>query len=477
MKKHGHTIPFFWLQLNFSDRVFYGTLRLLTRNSYFAMTVNPSIFKSYDIRGVYPTDLHEEAAKRIARALIALTGARSIAVGRDVRISSPALWTALTDELIALGCDVTDLGLIPTEVIYYVAGTYDFGVTMTVTASHNPSEYNGFKMMRGKSDVIRGTDVATMFDADVPAAITPGTRHVLDALTPYLQHILAKVDTAILKPVKVVIDTGNGTAGHVIPKLMANLPTNVVPLFFELDGHFPNRPSNPLMLGALDVLKKKVVEEKAVCGIAFDGDCDRVFFVDETGTFIQADMTLLLIAEEMLRTNPGKGIVYNAICSRAVPEFVREMGGVPNRAPVGYVNVKKAMIANDGILGGEVSAHYSFPENFYGDSGFLAALKVLELLSRKDQPLSQLVSRFQKYVRLDEVNFRVADVNVELQKVRDAFRHLQQDELDGVTVWHDDWWVNVRPSNTEPLLRVTLEGANREMAETKLKEVLAILGQ
>lgn len=441
------------------------------------MTVNPSIFKSYDIRGVYPSDLNEAAAKKIARALVALTHGKTFAVGRDVRISSPALWTALTDELIALGCDVTDIGLIPTEVIYFVAGTYDFDVTMTVTASHNPSEYNGFKMMRGKSDVIRGTDVATMIDAKVPTATTPGVRQSLDALTPYLQHILSKVDTSVLKPLKVVIDTGNGTAGHVIPKLMAGLPMNIVPLFFDLDGSFPNRPSNPLMPGALDALKKKVIEEQAVCGIAFDGDCDRVFFVDETGAFIQADMTLLLIAEEMLRTNPGKGIVYNAICSRAVPEFVREMGGVPTRAPVGYVNVKKAMIEHDGILGGEVSAHYSFPENFFGDSGFLAALKVIELLSRKNQPFSSLVSRFQKYVRLDEVNFRVADVAVELQKIRDAFSNLKQDELDGVTVWHEDWWVNVRPSNTEPLLRVTLEGKTKDLAEAKLKEVLTILGQ
>ena len=441
------------------------------------MQINTSIFKSYDIRGVYPTDLNEYTAKHIARALVALTNGKTFAVGRDVRTSSPALWQALTDEFIALGCDVTDIGLIPTETTYYVAGTYDFDVTITVTASHNPSEYNGFKMMRGKSDVIRGTEVATKLDASLLTPSAPGTRHTLDALTPFLKHILSKVDASTLKPLKVVIDTGNGTAGHVIPKLMTGLPFEIVPLFFELDGNFPNRPSNPLMAGALDALKKKVVDEQAVCGIAFDGDCDRVFFVDEKGAFIQADMTLLLIAEELLRKNPGQGIVYNAICSRAVPEFVREMGGLPTRSPVGYVNVKKAMMENKGILGGEVSAHYSFPENFYGDSGFLAALKVLELLSRTGQPLSSLVSRFQKYTRLDEVNFKVADVQADMQKVRKAFKDLKQDELDGVTVWHDDWWVNVRPSNTEPLLRVTLEGKNRDVAEAKLKEVLTVLGQ
>lgn len=441
------------------------------------MEVNKSVFKTYDIRGIYPSELNEDTAREIARALVALTNGKRYAVGRDVRVSSPALWQALTDELIALGCDVTDIGLIPTEAIYFTAGTYDFDVTMTVTASHNPAEYNGFKMMWGKSDVIRGIDVGQKLGAASERSVVPGQRQTLDVLTPYLQHILSKVERAALKPIKIVIDAGNGTAGHVLPKLLAGLPMEVVPLYYELDGSFPNRPSNPLMKGALDALRKKVVEEHAVCGVAFDGDCDRVFFVDEQGQFIQADMTLLLIAEELLRTNPGKGIVYNAICSRAVPEFVAEMGGTSTRAAVGYVNVKKAMIENQGILGGEVSAHYSFPENFYGDSGFLAMLKVLELVSRTDQPISQLVGRFRKYVRLDEVNFKVADVHVEMQKVRDHFKDLKQDELDGVTVWHEDWWVNVRPSNTEPLLRVTLEARTQEMAEMKLKEVLAVLGQ
>lgn len=441
------------------------------------MGFNPSIFKTYDIRGVYPTDLNEDAAREIARALVVLTKGKRFAVGRDVRVSSPALWQALTDELITLGCDVTDIGLIPTEAIYFTAGMYDFDVTMTVTASHNPAEYNGFKMMWGKSDVIRGVDVGKMIGTPIAPSTTPGKREALDVLTPYLASILSKVDSSALKPLKIVIDSGNGTAGHVLSKLMVGLPLQVVPLYFEIDGSFPNRPSNPLMPGALDALRKKVVEEQAVCGVAFDGDCDRVFFVDEQGQFIQADMTLLLIAEELLRTNPGKGIVYNAICSRAVPEFVAEMGGTSTRAAVGYVNVKKAMIENQGILGGEVSAHYSFPENFFGDSGFLAMLKVLELLSRSNEPISALVGRFRKYVRLDEVNFKVTDVHVEMQKVRDHFQDLKQDELDGVTVWHDDWWVNVRPSNTEPLLRVTLEARTQEMAEMKLKEVLRVLGQ
>ncbi len=441
------------------------------------MEVNQSIFKTYDIRGVYPSELNEDTAREVARALVALTKGKRFAVGRDVRVSSPALWQALTDELVTLGCDVTNIGLIPTEAIYFTAGTYDFDVTMTVTASHNPSEYNGFKMMRGKSDVIRGVDVGCMVGALKKHDSAPGIRATQDVLTPFLKHILSKVDIAALKPLKIVIDAGNGTAGYVLPKLLAGLPLQVVPLFFELDGSFPNRPSNPLAKGALEALQKKVVEEQAVCGVAFDGDCDRVFFVDEQGEFIQADMTLLLIAEELLRTNLGKGIVYNAICSRAVLEFVAEMGGTSTRAAVGYVNVKKAMIENQGILGGEVSAHYSFPENFYGDSGFLAMLKVLELLSRSDRPISELVGRFRKYVRLDEVNFKVADVQAEMQKIREYFKDLKQDELDGVTVWHDDWWVNVRPSNTEPLLRVTLEARTQEMAEVKLKEVLGVLGQ
>ncbi len=435
----------------------------------------PTIFKAYDIRGVYPTELNEDVARQVARTLVALTGGHRVAVGRDMRVSSPVLFDAVMDELVRLGCAADDIGLIPTEALYFTAGTYDYDFALTVTASHNPAEYNGFKIMHGK-DVIPGTTVGEAIVRGQSARPRAGgTRGQRDVLTPFLELVLAQVDLSALKPLKIVVDAGNGMAGDVLPRLQPRLPFQIVPLYFELDGRFPNRPSNPLAKGALDALKKKVVDEGAACGIAFDGDCDRVFFVNERGEFIQADVTLLLIAEEVLRRNPGKGIIYNAICSRAVPEFVREMGGVAHRSPVGYANVKQAMLEHDGVLGGEVSAHYAFPANFYADSGFIAMLQVLELLSRSAKPLSQLVGRFAKYVRLDEVNFKVPDVQAELQKIRGHFKDAEQDELDGVTVWYPDWWMNVRPSNTEPLLRVTVEGNTREIAEAKQKEVLAVL--
>ncbi len=435
------------------------------------------IFKAYDIRGVYPTEINEEGIRQIARAFVAYTGAHTVAVGRDMRLSSPALFAAVTDELVKLGLAVDDIGLIPTETLYYAAGAYEYDAALTITASHNPAEYNGLKMMKGKDEVISGARLMKYLEAGARLPVKAGgTLTPRDIFNPFLQHVLKSSDLTALKSLKVVIDAGNGMAGKVIPALQPNLPFKIVPLFFELDGHFPNRPSNPLAPGALEALKKKVVAEQAACGIAFDGDCDRIFFVEEAGTFIQADTTLLLIAEEMLRRQPGKAVVYNAICSRAVPEFVRQMGGRPIRSAVGYANVKKALIKHDGVVGGEVSAHYSFADNFYADSGFIAMLKVLELLSQSGRPLSQLVGQFSKYVRLDEVNFKVPDVKVELQKIRDHFKGAKQDELDGVTVWYPDWWVNVRPSNTEPLLRVTVEGNTRETAETKQKEVLRVLG-
>lgn len=433
------------------------------------------IFKAYDIRGVYPNELDEDTARQVARALVALTSGRKFAVGRDMRLSSPRLWQTLTDELVTLGCRVDDLGLIPTEAIYFAADRYDYAVALTVTASHNPPEYNGFKVMRGRA-VVRGVTIGdAIARGQLASPAAGGVRGERDVLTPFLEHVLGQVDRPALKPLTVVIDAGNGLAGKVVPLLTAGLPFDIVPLFFELDGRFPNRPSNPLAPGALDALKAKVLEEKADVGIAFDGDCDRVFFVDERGQFVPADLTLLLIAAELLRRQPGRGIVYNAICSRAVPEFVTELGGVPVRSAVGYANVKQAMLEHDAILGGEVSAHYAFPANAYADSGFIAMLLVLERLSRTGQSLSALIVRFAKYVRLDEVNLKVDDVSGALQRVRDRYRDARQDELDGVTVWYRDWWVNVRPSNTEPLLRVTVEAGTRDAAEAKRDEVLGVI--
>ncbi|MBI3115017.1 MAG: phosphomannomutase/phosphoglucomutase [Candidatus Kerfeldbacteria bacterium] len=442
-----------------------------------AVPALPKIFKAYDIRGVYPDELNEDIARHVARAYVAYTGAKRIALGRDMRTSSPALFQALADEFVKLGMQVDDIGLIPTEAIYYTAGAFDYDAALIVTASHNPAEYNGMKMMNGKDEVVPGKVLGEYVQQGKMAKPrVGGALGRRDIFAPFIEHVLKQVDLKALRPLKIVVDAGNGMAGKVIPALQPRLPFEIVPMYFELDGHFPNRPSNPLLPGALDALKKKVVAERAVCGIAFDGDCDRIFFIDEQGEFVQADMTLLLIAEELLRKQPGATIIYNAICSRAVPEFIRQMGGVPVRTAVGFANVKKGLLEHRGALGGEVSAHYAFPENFYADSGFIAMLKVLELVSRADQPLSALVGRFMKYVRLDEVNFKVPDVEAEMQKIRKYFKGAEQDELDGVTVSYPDWWVNVRPSNTEPLLRVTVEGNTRELAEEKQKEVLTVLG-
>ncbi|MFA5197650.1 MAG: phosphomannomutase/phosphoglucomutase [Patescibacteria group bacterium] len=434
--------------------------------------MNPKIFKAYDIRGIYPDELNEETAYFIGQAYAQFAKAKKVVVGRDMRLGSESLSRKLIVGIASQGVNVDDIGLVPIDAVYFSAGKYEYDGGIMVTASHNPKEYNGFKMtIRDKGTVmISGKELYSFLeDKTFAEQAVKGEINERDVISDYLNHVFNFVDLDNIKPFKVVVDAGNGMAGKIMPLLFEKLPCQMIPLNFELDGNFPAHPSNPLLPESQIEIKKKIVEEKADFGIIMDGDTDRLFFIDEKGEFIQADTTLLVLAKYFLEKEPGTGIAYNAICSRAVPEKVKEWGGRPLRSQVGFVNVAKAMKDGGGIMGGEVSAHYSFRDNYYADSGFIAFVILLSLISKENKKLSEIVSGLNPYYRLDEINMKTEKTEAIIAAAREKFKDGKQDELDGLTIEYKDWWVNIRPSNTEPLLRITIEADNKKIAEEKEK--------
>lgn len=435
-------------------------------------SANEKIFKAYDIRGIYPQELDEATAELIGRAYVQIAGVEKIAVGRDMRLGSNALSRAFIKGATESGCNVDDIGLVPVDEVYFAVGRFDYDGGVMVTASHNPKEYCGFKMVNKYGDVIRGTDIKDLVRrGSFTKAAKPGKVAARNLDNEYIGHVLSFVDLPKIKPLKIVADAGNGMAGKVLPQLAPYLPVEIIPLFFELDGSFPNRSPNPLEPDATKRLIETVKKEKADLGVIFDGDTDRLFFIDELGNFIRADITLLILAKHFLRLNPGATIIYNAICSKAVPELIKEWRGKAVRSPVGYVNVRKAMIENKALMGGELSAHYSFKDNFFADSGFIAMLLVLQLVSEAGQPLSKIAKEYAIYHKANEINIKVADAAAKIEAVKKKYSDGKQDFLDGITVEYPDWWLNVRPSNTEPLLRITIEADTPELLDEKIVEV------
>lgn len=438
------------------------------------MSFSDKIFKAYDIRGIYPTDLDEEAARLVGQAIANLANSGKVVVGRDMRVSSPSLHQALIDGILDGGASVDDIEMVSIDAMYFSVGKFNYDAGVMVTASHNPPEYNGFKIVTKGVKFVRGYEIKELIKKN-KMAVTKGAFGQRDIWPDFIEHLLSFVDKSSFKPLKVVVDAGNGMAGLVIPRLFSGLPFQLSPLFFELDGSFPNHPSNPLILGATDALSEKVKEQEADLGIIFDGDTDRVFLVDDTGEFVPADVTLLLLAKEFLQREPAAAVVYNLICSKAVPEFIKKWGGKPVRTAVGYVNVRQGLIENKAIMGGELSAHYSFRDNYYADSGFIAALLVLELLSREGKKLSELVAEFSPYAKAPEFNLEVRDKDKVLQLIKKTYADAQIDELDGITINYKDWWCNVRPSNTEPLIRITVEANTPELLQSKHTEVIKLI--
>lgn len=443
------------------------------------LPINEKIFKAYDVRGIYPDEIDEKSAYLLGRAYAYLIRPKKIVVGRDMRVASPKLLKSFVTGANDMGADVESIGEVSVDALYYALfrdKKYDGGVYCT--ASHNPKEYHGFKMFTQDHAPVRGVDLQKVVFHEPQYAQEKhpkGSFGEIDILDDFISHLLRFIDVKKIRPLTVVIDAGNGMAGKIIPELEKYLPVRVHRLFFELDGNFPNHPSNPLEPQSQKAVCRAVKKIGADFGVIFDGDTDRLFFIDEQGQFIRADITLLILAKYIISKHPGETIIYNAICSKAVPEFVSEWGGKAVRSKVGFVNIKEAMRKHNAILGGEISAHYNFRENFYSDSGFIAFLVLAEHLCESREKLSEMVRELTRYAKSDEINLRVQDIPGKIEAIKDAYKNFQLDFLDGVTVSSKDFWFNVRASNTEPLLRLTAEADTEELLKKKISEVSELL--
>lgn len=448
-----------------------------------------NIIKAYDVRGVVPDEWDETLAELFGAAFVEVTDATAIVVGYDMRPSSPALSGAFARGAAARGVDVTLIGLCSTDQLYYASGSLNLPGAM-FTASHNPAQYNGIKLCRaGAAPVGQDTGLATIRGLvekwtdegapAVPAGTTPGTITEQDSLIGYSDHLKGLVDLTAIRPLKVVVDAGNGMGGHTVPTVFAGLPLDLVPMYFELDGTFPNHEANPLDPKNIVDLQARVKSEGADLGIAFDGDADRCFIVDERGEGVSPSAVTALVAARELARNGGTGtVIHNLITSWSVPEVVRENGGTPVRTRVGHSFIKEEMAKSGAIFGGEHSAHYYFKDFWNADTGMLAALHVLAALGGQDGPLSELVSSYDRYAGSGEINSTVADQAGRVAAVKETYGaqpDVTLDELDGLTVTSTDWWFNVRASNTEPLLRLNVEARDPATLAKVRDEVLALI--
>ncbi len=443
--------------------------------------LDPKVFKAYDVRGVYPSELDEDGAYAIARAYVEELGTRRIAVGRDMRLSSPAIAAAATRGATEGGADVVDIGLAGTEMLYFAVGSLDLDGGIAVTASHNPKQYTGMKIVTrgalpvgGESGLPEVRDRALRGFGDVTRR---GTVTAHDLLPAYVDRVLSFADTAAIGPLRVVVDAANGMGGVMLPPVLERLPIEAVRCYFEPDGSFPNHEPNPLLPENREFIVSKTLAERADFGVAFDGDADRCFFVDDRGEFVPGDFATALFAETILAREPGAKVIYDVRASWAVPETVERAGGVPLVNRVGHAYIKHRMRAEDAAFGGEVSGHYYFRDFCQADSGVIPFLLMLEIVSRRGQPLSEILRPFrERFFITGEINTPVADVPSKLEELKARYgREGTVSELDGVSVDAGEWHFNVRPSNTEPLLRLNLEARSRELMERKRDEVLAVI--
>jgi phosphomannomutase len=446
--------------------------------------LDPKVFKAYDVRGIYPDELDEAGAYAIGRAFVEEFEPRRIAVGHDMRLSSPAMTDAVMRGAAESGADVVDLGLVGTEMVYFAVGELGLDGGVAVTASHNPKEYTGMKIVRRGALPVGGDsgllDIRTraLSDAGARHATGPaGTITQEDIWPAFVERVLSFIHVNALKPLRVVIDAANGMAGEMLPPVLERLPIEVVRHFFEPDGSFPNHEPNPLLPENREFIVREVTEEGADLGVAFDGDADRCFFVDDTGEFVPGDFVTALLAESILEKEPGGKILYDVRASWAVPETIRRAGGVPLVNRVGHAFFKHRMREEGAVFGGEVSGHYYFRDFSQADSGVVPFLLMLELLSKRGEKLSETLRPFrERYFITGELNTPVADVALKLQELKERFgAEGKVSHLDGLSVDAEDWHMNVRPSNTEPLLRLNLEALSPELMERKRDEVLEVI--
>ncbi|MGI8910712.1 MAG: phosphomannomutase/phosphoglucomutase [Rubrobacteraceae bacterium] len=447
--------------------------------------IDESIFKAYDIRGVYPDTLDEDLARDIGRAYVnhlGLSGSR-VVVARDMRLSGETLEEAFIEGVTEAGADVLDLGLVSTDALYFAVGHLEEPGGAMITASHNPKEYNGFKLCREDAIALSldegiGQIRDLILSGKTPSAAEfPGSVEEGEISEEYAEHCLGFIQTEGLRPLKIVVDAGNGMAGKMLPPVFEKLPFEYVPMYFELDGDFPNHPPSPIEPENTEALRERVVAENADFGVAFDGDADRVFVIDEKGEVVSGDLLAALVAKSVLEKEPGATIVYSAVCSKALPELIRREGGIPVRTKAGHSIIKPQMRKHDAAFGGEHSGHFYFRDNYFADSGIIAMLTVAELVSNQEKPVSELLSPIDPYVRSGEINSKVEDQEAVMQKVEEFYteRGALVDHLDGLTVEFDDWWFSLRPSNTEPLLRLNVEAENRETMQQKRDELLSLI--
>ncbi len=449
------------------------------------MIIPEGVFKAYDIRGIVPDQLDASLCRAVGWAFARFSGAQRVLVARDMRRSSEELSGAFTEGVRGAGADVVDLGLASTDLLYFASGRLDAPGTM-FTASHNPPAYNGMKLcLAGARPVGQDTGLPEIrrLAEEAPAAVVGGARlggyeqrHMLEE---YAEHVRSFVDVGTLAPLKVVADTANGMGGLVVPEVLGPLPLSLQVLYGELDGTFPNHPADPIQPENLVDLKAAVLDGGADVGLAFDGDADRVFLVDERAQPVSGSLTTALVATAMLKKHPGATILYNLICSKVVPEAIAEQGGTGVRTRVGHSFIKQVMAETGAVFGGEHSGHYYFRDNYRADSGIIAALVVLEVLSAARAPLSELLAPYRRYADSGEINTEVPDPAgaVEAIAAQLCTEGVECDRTDGLTADFGDWWFNVRPSNTEPLLRLNVEANSPAECQAHVDEVLALVSE
>jgi len=452
------------------------------------MSTDPSVLdrivKAYDIRGTTPDEMNDDVAYALGVAFADFVKAPMVLVGRDMRVTGESLAESFSRGVISRGVNVVNLGLASTDLVYFAAGSLDAPGAM-FTASHNPAEYNGIKFcLSGARPVGIDTGLATIRDGakEVMAGRAPadvaaiGTITERDMLNDFADHVVSFIDVDSLIPMKVVADTANGMGGLIVPVVFDRLPMMQLEVMYpELDGSFPNHPADPIQPANQRDLQARVISGGFDIGLAFDGDADRVFVVDEQGRGVSGSTTTAILAAAVLRANPGATVLHNLICSRSVSEVITENGGVPVRTKVGHSNIKQVMAETGAVFGGEHSAHYYFLDNYRADSGIIATMFMLQELSRAQQPLSELRKPFERYEASGEINTSVSDAQVVMAEVAKVYSKFPQDWIDGLTVDCGDWWFNLRPSNTEPLLRLNLEASTRDDCDTYVAEVLSLV--
>lgn len=439
------------------------------------------IFKAYDIRGIYGSELTEEIAEKIGRAFASFLKCREVIVGYDMRISSPKLSKAFMEGAASAGSGVIDIGQVCTDAAYFASGLLKKPSAM-FTASHNPKEYNGIKFTRADAVPINeDTGLRAIKSLIEKNRFIKAKRHgkivKKNILDDYFRHVRKFIDAKRIKKLKIAADAGNGMAGKIIPIVFKGLPVEIVPMYFELDGSFPNHPADPSKPENLEDLRKIVLREKCDFGMAFDGDADRIFFVDEKGNAVNSSFITSMIAKNMLLKHPGQKVIYNLVCSHIVPETIRKYGGIPVIERVGHSFIKDTMRRTRAIFAGEHSAHYYYRNNYRADSGMITALLIAEIVSESKLPLSGIAKEFQKYFTIPEVSIRVKDKDAKLREIESRYKsHAKKiSKLDGITMEFDGWWFNVRASNTEPLLRLNLEADSREVMERRKEEIEGLM--